>query len=54
MTSHIWWANTLVGNGMMMEPYAHPHHMTVVNHLKGIWKPFHVGQEHHPLQNGIL
>jgi hypothetical protein len=32
-TSHIWWANTLGGNGMMMDSYAYPQHMKVVKHF---------------------
>ena len=33
LTSQIWWANRCGGNGMMMDPYPHPQHMKVVNHL---------------------
>ena len=30
-------ANKCDGNGMMMDPYAHPQHMKVVNHLLYVW-----------------
>ena len=36
LTSQIW-ANRCGGNGMMMDPYPHPQHMKVVNHLSYVW-----------------
>jgi hypothetical protein len=35
-TSQIW-ANRCGGNSMMMDPYPHPQHMKVVNHLSHVW-----------------
>jgi hypothetical protein len=46
--------NKYDGNGMMTDPYPHPLHMKVVNHLvclEWMWELFHVGMEPQPLQH---
>ena len=54
-TSQIW-VDKCGGNGMMMDPYPHPQHMKVVNHLPYIWRweTFHVGLERRPLHKGFI
>ncbi len=44
------------GNGMMTDPYPHPQHLKVVNHViyVWVWEPFHMGLETRRLRHGII